>query len=49
LAANGKSADTTSTTVLSSDEASSLKRRVDVAQVGVSTLGMMFSTLRLPA
>ncbi len=37
-----------STTVLSSRLADSLKWRTDMAHVGVSTLGKMFSTLRLP-
>src|SRR3546814_968389 len=38
-----------STTVLSSLPANSLNRRTEVAHTLVSTLGKMFSTLRLPA
>src|SRR5690606_16492726 len=38
-----------STTVLGSWLASALNLRTEVAQVGVSMLGKMFSTLRLPA
>ncbi|MCY1463439.1 hypothetical protein D3C76_1588970 [compost metagenome] len=38
-----------STTVLSTLLALALNWRTEVAQVGVSTLGKMFSTLRLPA
>ncbi|MCY1301365.1 hypothetical protein D9M70_509730 [compost metagenome] len=47
--ANGRSADTHSTTVLATWLAFALKVRTEVAQVGVSMLGKMFSTLRLPA
>src|SRR5690606_37962976 len=47
--ANGRSAEMHSTTVLFSWLASALNLRTEVAQVGVSTLGKMFSTLRLPA
>lgn len=36
------------TTVLSSFEASALKRRTDVAQTSVSKLGKIFNTTRLP-
>ncbi|MOA19844.1 hypothetical protein D3C78_1402510 [compost metagenome] len=37
-----------STTVLSNPPASTLNLRTEVAQVGVSMLGKMFSTLRRP-
>src|SRR5690606_40895994 len=47
--ANGRSAEMHSTTVFSSLEASALNLRTEVAQVGVSMLGKMFSSLRLPA
>src|SRR6266481_10185152 len=49
LMANGKSADITNTTVFASLLAASLNLRVEVAHVGVSRLGTIFSTLRLPA
>ena len=49
LDANGRSAEITSTTVSVMPEAFWLKVRVEVAQTGVSRLGTMFSTLRLPA
>src|SRR5258705_10244431 len=48
-AANGRSPDTTSTVVFASLPAASLNLRVEVGQVGVSRLGTMLSTLRLPA
>ncbi|MNQ84608.1 hypothetical protein D3C85_997420 [compost metagenome] len=38
-----------STTVLAASAALALNVRTEVAQVGVSMLGKMFSTLRLPA
>ena len=47
--ANGRSAETTSTAVSPRRPARSLKRRVEVAQTGVSRLGTMFRILRLPA
>ncbi|MNI61684.1 hypothetical protein D3C73_1169670 [compost metagenome] len=47
--ANGRSAEMHSTTVLATSLAWALNLRTEVAQVGVSTLGKMFSTLRLPA
>ncbi|MCY1297562.1 hypothetical protein D9M70_470050 [compost metagenome] len=46
--ANGRSAEMHSTTVFASLLASALNLRTEVAQVGVSMLGKMFSTLRLP-
>src|SRR5690606_3245497 len=46
--AKGRSWEAQTTTVLSSWLASALKVRTEVAQVGVSTLGKMFSTTRLP-
>src|SRR5688572_32787581 len=48
-AANGRSPETTSTTVLGSDPAFSLNTLVDFAHTAVSRLGTMLSTLRLPA
>ena len=48
-AANGRSAETHSTTVLSRSAARSLKVRTLVAHVGVSMLGKMFSTTFWPA
>ena len=47
--AKGRSAEITSTTVLGRLPACSLNLRVEVAQTGVSRLGTMLSTLRLPA
>src|SRR5262245_50820566 len=47
--AKGRSAEITSTCVLSSEAAASLNLRVEVAQVGVSRLGTILRTLRLPA
>ena len=47
--ANGRSAEMHSTTVFGRALASALNLRTEVAQVGVSMLGKMFSTLRLPA
>src|SRR5690606_12561671 len=47
--ANGKSCDAQITTVFSKALACVLKVRTDCAQVGVSTLGKIFSTTRLPA
>src|SRR4051812_24425830 len=47
--ANGRSADITSTTVFARPPAFSLNLRVDVWHTGVSRLGTMLSTLRLPA
>src|SRR5688572_8968087 len=47
--ANGRSAEITSTTAFGSAPAFSLKTLVDLAHTGVSRLGTMFSTLRLPA
>src|SRR4051812_40576011 len=49
LCANGRSAEMLTTTVLFRPAALLLKARTDMAQVGVSTLGNMLSTLRLPA
>src|SRR5262245_59501140 len=47
--ANGRSPEMTSTWVLFRAAAASLNLRVEVAQVGVSRLGTMFRTLRLPS
>jgi len=47
--ANGRSAETTSTTVFAMLPAFSLNLRVEAAHTGVSRLGTMLSTLRLPA
>ena len=47
--ANGRSAEITSTTASPMRPARSLNLRVEVAQVGVSRLGTMLRTLRLPA
>src|SRR5262249_21729681 len=47
--ANGRSAETTRTTVLRAPLAFSLNTRVELAQVGVSRLGTIFSTLRCAA
>src|SRR4029079_4080756 len=47
--AKGRSAEMIRTTVLFMPLAFSLKTRVDLAQVGVSRLGTMLRTLRLPA
>jgi len=47
--ANGRSAATTRMVAPSTWLASSLNLRVEVAQVGVSRLGTMFSRMRLPA
>src|SRR5471032_2775306 len=47
--ANGRSVETHNTTVLFTSLTWALNLRTEVAQVGVSTLGKMFSTLRLPA
>src|SRR5690606_10057246 len=47
--ANGRSPEITSTWVLFRAAAASLNLRVEVAQVGVSRLGTMFRTLRLPS
>ena len=49
VCANGKSAEIFSTTVLDKPAACLLNARIDMAQVGVSTLGKIFNTLRLPA
>jgi len=48
FAANGRSADTTRTTVFASLPADSLNFRVEVAQVGVSRLGTMFRIFFFP-
>ena len=48
-AANGRSPEITSTTVFGSAPAVSLNLRADVAQMPVSRLATMSSTLRLPA
>ena len=48
FAANGRSAETTSTTVFASFPAFSLNLRVEVAQTPVSRLGTMFRIFRLP-
>src|SRR5437868_8008662 len=47
--ANGRSAEMHNTTVLATSLAWALNLRTEVAQVGVSMLGKMFNTLRLPA
>ncbi len=47
--AKGKSAEILSTTVLYISLARLLNSRTELAQVGVSTLGNKFSTLRFPA
>src|SRR5882672_2428432 len=47
--ANGRSAEITNTTVFGVLPALSLNLRVEVAQTGVSRLGTMLRTLRLPA
>src|ERR1019366_448083 len=47
--AKGRSAEMLITTALFRLAASLLKRRAEAWQVGVSRLGTMFSTLRLPA
>ena len=49
VCAKGKSAEIFNTTVLFIPAASLLNARIEAAQVGVSTLGNIFSTLRLPA
>src|ERR1035437_3028620 len=49
VCANGRSAEISMTTVLFSAEPLLLKARTDMAQVGVSMLGKMLSTLRSPA
>ncbi len=46
--ANGRSADTTSTTVFASFPAASLNLRVEVAHTSVSRLGTMFRIFLLP-
>src|SRR4030095_13643664 len=49
FAARGRSVEITRTTLLGLLPACSLKTRVDFAHTGVSRLGTMLSTLRLPA
>ena len=48
LAANGRSAETTSTTVLGSFPAAWLNLRVEVAHTSVSRLGTILRIFRLP-